>query len=396
MTIDNLLVKIVNFSSPTIEEKIHPRDSRVLRSLANSITSHLFITENQSKLLIKILRENSEKLSDFTDEIKTKLADPSWSHAFRQIAQIKKLYIGKHLEGELFLFIEATYFAEVRKVLQDLEKKCEGMQVILPGKQFVLELTEKNLVVIVDALAPLGFDIDEKVQAHYDTIKSWTASTIQDQFLISNIEHKNFLKHITDDLGISTSINQNIIHDRSMRYQFLTETAKNLGETLTEVIANRSKTRVYIDKKQHTVSNIIESLINLRRLPLLVVFDTYVNSKYLENLQTLSDALEYNGIYDNIGVYFRLPNDELGSKFNQFIKDKQYNYQLDNNTQVAVVMSGKLPKFFLKNPWQPMSVIALDTKMGLRHGKTSIYSNCCDCIVEWADEPVTMEIKINI
>ena len=108
MTIDNLLVKIVNFSSPTIEEKIHPRDSRVLRSLANSITSHLFITENQSKLLIKILRENSEKLSDFTDEIKTKLADPTWSHTFRQIDQIKKLYIGKHLEGELFLFIEAT------------------------------------------------------------------------------------------------------------------------------------------------------------------------------------------------------------------------------------------------------------------------------------------------
>ena len=396
MTIDNLLVKIVNFSSPTIEEKIHPRDSRVLRSLANSITSHLFITENQSKLLIKILRENSEKLSDFTDEIKTKLADPTWSHTFRQIDQIKKLYIGKHLEGELFLFIEATYFAEVRKVLQDLEKKCEGMQVILPGKKFVLELTEKNLVVIVDALAPLGFEIDEKVQAHYDTIKSWTASTIQDQFLINNIEHKNFLKHITDDLGISTAISQNVIHDRSMRYQFFTETAKNPGETLTEVIANRSKTRVYIDKKQHTVSNIIESLIDLRRLPLLVVFDTYVNSKYLENLQTLSDALEYNGIYDNIGVYFRLPNDELGSKFNQFIKDKQYNYQLDNNTQVAVVMSGKLPKFFLKNPWQPMSVIALDTKMGLRHGKTSVYSNCCDCIVEWADEPVTMELKINI
>jgi hypothetical protein len=57
-------------------------------------------------------------------------------------------------------------------------------------------------------------------------------------------------------------------------------------------------------------------------------------------------------------------------------------------------MSGKLPKFFLKNPWQPMSVIALDTKMGLRHGKTSVYSNCCDLIVEWADKEVMFENKV--
>lgn len=390
-TLDNLLVKIVNFSSTPIEEKIHHRDSRVLRSLASSITSHLFITENQSKLLTKILRENSEKLSDFSDEIKTALADPSWSHTFRQIEQVKKLYIAKDEEGDC-LYLETSFHSEIRKILTDLERRCEGARAITPAKKMSFDLTEQNIVILVDTLEPLEFNIDDKIKNHHETIKSWSESEIREQFLINNIEYKNFQKHITEDLGIETSIDRNIIHDRSIRYQYFTEIAKNPGETLTEAIANRSKTRIYVDKNSHSVDDVIKSLINLRRLPLLVVFDTYVNNKYLENLQILSSALENNGIFEKIGVYFRLPNDELGKQFNQLIKEKQYNYPLGNDTKVAVVMSGKLPKFFLKNSWQPMAVIALDTKMGLRHGKTSVYSNCCDCIVEWADEPVTMEI----
>jgi hypothetical protein len=84
-TIDALLLKIVNFSEPTIEEQIASRDSRVLRSLASSINTHLFITENQSQLLVKILRENSEKIPVFSEEIKSALIDPTWSKIFRRI-----------------------------------------------------------------------------------------------------------------------------------------------------------------------------------------------------------------------------------------------------------------------------------------------------------------------
>jgi len=395
-TIDNLLIKIVNFSSPTIEEKIHNRDSRVLRSLASSISNHLFITENQSKLLTKILRDNCEKLSDFSDDIKAALSAPLWSQPFRQIEQIKNLYIGKTEDSELKLFVEFTFSSELRKIFQEILKKCEGEPIVVNSKKYMLDLTEKNIVLLVEDLSHLNFDVDEKIRSHYNIIKSWSETEIKNQFLIGNIEHKNFQRYITEDLGITTTIDQNIIHDRSMRYQYFTETAKNLGETLTEVIANRPKTRVYVDKNQHTVHDVISSLIKLRRLPLLVVFDTFVNNKYLENLQILSNALKSNGITDKIGVYFRLPNDEIGKQYNQLIKDNCYNYPLDETTQVAVVMSGKLPKFFLKNSWQPMSVLALDTKMGLRHGKTSVYSNNCDLIIEWANEPTTLDIRIKL
>ena len=110
-------------------------------------------------------------------------------------------------------------------------------------------------------------------------------------------------------------------------------------------------------------------------------------------IQILSKSLEDNNISDRVGVYFRLENDDIGSQFNQLIKHKEYNYELGQETQVVAVMSGKLPKFFIKNAWKAMSVLCLDSRMGMRHGKTAVYANTCDLIIEWAEQPAIIEQK---
>jgi hypothetical protein len=391
MTIDNLLLRITSQPDDYAKSLLNKKDFDVLTNLTNSVKGNFFITENQGRLLIKILQENQKKLSLFTEEIQAQLSSPAWSRKFRHVEQVKKLYIGKNEENELCLIIEFTFNAQLRKILEDLSKKCEGLVKLPESKKYSAVLTEQNIVTIVDALEPQKFEIDETIKNHYLTIKSWSREGVESQFLISNIEHKNFQKTIIEDLGTETLIDKNIIADRSMRYQFFTEIAKNPGENLTEVIANRSKTKVWIDNSQHKLSEVIKSLIELKRLPLLVVFDTVIDNKFQENLEILSEALEENGIFDKIGIYFRLPNDDTGKGFNQLISKKSYNYQLQSDSNVAAVMSGKLPKFFLKNPWKPMSVLGLNTKMGLRHGKTAVYSNCCDLIVEWADQPTMFD-----
>jgi hypothetical protein len=395
-TIDNLLTSIINYSSPPIEEQISPRDSKVLRSLALSATNQQFLTENQAKLLMKILKENSAKIPEFTESIDEALAEPTWSKNFRKIDHVKKFFIGKNQDSDFILVVEFTFSSELRKLLAGISKSLENFSASTNGKFNTADLTEKNLVILYEALEPHGFDIDESIKNHYKTIKSWTEQTIRDQFLIGNIEYKNFHQAITDDLGISTSIDQNIINDRSIRYQYFLENAKNHGENLVENIANRASSKIWISKEEHNLNEVIGSLVNLHRLPLLVVFDNVVSEKYYQNLKLLSDALENNGITDRIGIYFRLPSDSTGKQFNQFIADKEYNYNLDSSTQVAAVMSGKLPKFFLKSPWCPMSVLALDTKMGLRHGKISVYSNRCDLVIEWADAETLISKKIGL
>ena len=381
----------MNFTSPTIEELIIAKDARVLRSLASSVGNHSFITENQSKLLMKILRENSEKMPEFKEEILEQISNPTWSRSFRQIEQVKKFSIKKYEDQDLVLFIEITYNLEIRKILQNLAKSVNGL--LYTGKDglWVADLTEYNIVQIYETLEPLGFEIDSSIKTHYETIKSWSKTEVENRFLITNIEHSNFQKAITADLGMNTSIDQSIINDRSIRYKYTTEKPRNFGENLTEVIANRATTKVWIDKNQHSLTEVFDSILKLRRLPILVVFDTIVNNKYLENLEILSEAMKNVGIDDRVGIYFRLPNDEIGKKFNNFIATNQYNKHLDDTLIVAAVSSGKIPKFVLKNSWQPMAVIALDTKMGLRHGKTSVYANCCDLIIEYAEEKSMLE-----
>ena len=396
ITVDNLLLQIVNFTSPTIEEQIQSKDSRVLRSLATSVISHVFITENQSNLLLKILRENQKKLKFFGDEIATVLASPQWSRDFRQVEQVRKMYISKNEDNEPGIQIEFTYNSEIRKILQNLTKKVENLNQAVPGKMFTADLTEQNIVCLVEALESLKFDIVDSIRNHYTTIKSWSKLNFDHQFLLTSITNQNFHKAITADLGIETPLDQSIINDRSVRYQYLTETAKNPGETLVEYVANRPNTRLWVDKAQHSLTAILESLVYLKRIPVMVVFDNTTESKSLENLELLSNALKDVGIFDDVGIYFRLQNTDVGRKFNQLIAANSYNSKLDSTTKIAGVQGGKIPKFFLTNTWHPMSVIAIDTRMGLRHGKTSVYTNCCDLIIEHSDEASILEDRKKI
>ena len=393
-TIDNLLLKIINHPGPGIEALLATKDASTLRSLAHQAAGSFFITENQSNLLLKILQSNKKKLSNIDDTLAGMLEDPTWSRPFRQVEQIKKLYITKVLE-ELEICIEFTFSANIRKLLQLNSKHVENLHSDNVGKKWYADLTEKNIVSLVELLTPFKFDISNEITSHYNIIKSWNEADIRSQFLITNIENNNFQKDISADLGVNTQVTQHIIHDRSVRYQYFTDTTKNLGENLTEYIANRSTSRLWIDKKEHTLDAIIESITELKRYPMLVVFQSETEAVSTQQLEMLINSLEKQGITSGIGVYFRFNNTPAGTIFNKIVADRQLNAKLDQDTKVACILGSKIPKFFLKNVWRPMSVLGLNTKLGLRHGKTSIYSKSCDLVLDYCDEPALLE-KITV
>jgi len=392
ITVDHLLLKIVNFTGPTIEEIMPGRDSRVLRSLATAVGTHYFITESQSKLLLKILKEHSEKIALNCQDLVHALELPTWSKNFRKVEQVKKFFIGKNSSDDLTLFVEFTFSANFRKIIQNNTKHIENLITVAPGKSYQADLTEKNVVVLYELLLPLEFEVDELIKKYYETIKSWEKSTFQDQYLISNMPGNAFQKTITEDLGLSTTIDKNIINDRSVRYQYFTEKPEKTGNSLVEHIANRPQSRLWIDSTIHTVDNVITSLIALKRFPLLVVFPNWLPQKLQENMVILSDCLEKNNIADSVGIYFRMDNDTQGKLFNQLIAEKKYNSQLDNTTQVVGIQTGKLPKFLIKNDWTPMSVISFDAN--LRYNKASLYTNCCDLVITYSEAPTIIEQRL--
>ena len=390
-TVDQLLLQIVNYSKPAIEDQIGKRDSRILRSLASAIIATSFITENQSRLLVKILRENQEKFTIFKDELSLVLSAPMWTHPFRIVEQTKKLYIS-NINDSLVLTIEVTFSSQIRKEMAELGKQVSGLGLVADGKFYHAELSEKNIVILVNRLTKLNFEIDEKVQNYFDIIETWSETEIRDRFRIDTITHTNFQKQITIDLGINTEIDKNVINDRSTRYQYFTEKSEKIPENLTEEIAMRSSRQVWVDKNKTSLDEIFSSLRHLKRFPVMVIFDINDQKKSVEELTNLSKVLKKHEIVKDVGIYFRLGSTGVGKEFNQLIADEKYNSQLEQSTQVVGIANGKIPKFLLKTDWKPMSVISVGRI--LQHNKTSVYTNCCDLIINWSDNQPIVENRI--
>jgi len=391
ITTDELLLDIVNSTNPSVEDLISARDSRVLRSLATSINSHYFITENQSKLLLKLFKEHVLSLQTVWHNISDVLIDPQWSRSFRQIEEYKKLQLSKDVDGNVILSINFSYSSNIRKILQTNSSKIDGLAQTSPGKGYTATLTEQNIILLVDLLSPLRFEIDEEIINYSTIIKSWQRKEIEDRFDISNISNQNFHKSITCDLGIETSLNHLIIKDRSFRYQYTFCNTEDKPATLAGDLAYRDTSKVWVDSAIHSLQQVISSLIELRRAPILIVFPNWDANTVYKNMLVLDTALKENKI-NNVGMYFRMDNQGVGKEFNQLISNNKYNAQLDENITVVGIQANKIPKFLLKTKWTPMSVIVLDT---IRNNKSMVYANCCDLIISYTNTKPVLDLKAN-
>jgi hypothetical protein len=384
-TVDLLLVKIMSsLTLPGEDIKfISKKDFKVLHNLSQSVTNSSFITESQSKLLLKILKIYIKQFSKFSEELETALKNPTWSKPFRPIFETKKIYSETDEYGSLLLVIESQYSSENRKIFAKLDAKVKLLTKATNKKQQYCSMNEKNLVAVVEHLQDYKFDIRADLLDHYNTIKSWEKSDFSANFAIDRFDNKRFSEKFLEELPLEF-VNETLMMDRSLRYQLFSNFSEKNDQNLTNLIATRENSHFWINSQKHSIIDTLSSLIELRRFPVMIVFDSYDAARCLENLKNLNQSLEKLGIFDDIGIYFRLENTEIGKEFNQLIAQKQYNKQLNKHTKVVGVQSGKIPKFFLKNNWTPMSVISLCNH--LNNNKTAVFLESCDLVAMYTDK----------
>lgn len=383
---DDLLKSIVG--TITTDNLLSRSDRETLTSLCRGVDSETYITENQSKLALRLIGDNAKQLPQYTDEITQVVKLPVWRQPFRKIEIMKKIRITKTEDETSILVIESSHYLK-HKGAWDMLREFSDVVAIDSNKSYMLPLTETNIALAVDTFGANGFEVDEAVKTYYDTIKSWDGDSYRNQFLLSNMAMPNFQRTIAEDIGDINSVPVHILADRSTRYKFKTEFEVK-GSPILETICNRTSTNVWIDSKAHSMADLFSTLKELKRLPTVIVFDSWNDEQSYRMLKVLEEAFDAANITE-VGIYFRLQNSEYGKQFNTIISERGYNKRLDNNLQVAVVQSGKLPKFFLKEPWQPMSSIALNSRMGFRHGKVSVYLKCTDLVIEYTEKPSLMD-----
>jgi len=390
LTTDDLVKKIVNFKFDEVKRLLPSRDIRVIIGLSKAMQSSNYITENQSRLLLKILNNHRDQIQPLHEEISDVLQVPTWNKSFRRIEQKKLLKITKDVHGDSYLTIEVFYAGEIKEFLQQLMKQLSDIHPSTTPGTFRFPFTEKNIVLAVEVLSGKKFEIDADILDHYNVIKSWGRDEIESQFLITSMTNQNFQKMVSDEIGAIEPLDKNIINDRRLRYQYSSDFYEENPKNLTEIIANRTHEHCWVDSNEHTLDAVFDSMQALQRMPILLIFDSYDQAHCLKNLQILSEIFEKNGITEEIGIYFRLQNNDTGKKFNQLIAEKKYNYPLSATTKIAAIQNGKIPKFFLKNTWTPMSVISLGNI--LKYNKTGVFASNCDLIVSYTNtkpmEPV--------
>ncbi len=381
---DKILIDLYANQPVHIDSAVPARDRKILFSLFKQLTSGHFLTENQGKLLVKIFKENCNLLHLSTDNMLPLIENPIWSKPFRRIEHVKKIYLSEGDDKQIV--VEFTFNKRIREQFARMSKELDGGISSTGNKKHSIALTEKNILILLKGLKNYNFTIDQKIIDFYQEITE-ILKTSENPFLFEKLENKKILEHLSQDIGEENTTNQVLINDRKIRYQYQNFQSSD-PVSLTEKIAYRSSVKLYANKKMISLDDVVKSLVDLKRLPLLVIFGGHdARDSYLD-LVNLRSALEKNSITNNIGIYFRFDNNTEQNKiFNDALSTLKYNAKLNHDTKIVGLANNKLPKFIVKDSWKPKSIISFTNTF--KNNKTSVYCDDVDLIIYYHDrEPL--------
>ncbi len=372
-TVDSLLLEIFH-DIQLFNGKINTKDKRILSSLGHQLTQGNFLTESQSKLLLKILKENISHIKSQKLDIDEILETPVWSKSFRVIQRVRKIYENFK---ENTLVIEFTFDKRLKEKLISLTTKLDGTIVNDGSRHYSVSLTERNIFSIVTLFKTDNFEISEKILNFYQEI-SKIREEQKDLFSILTTSNENLKKIVEEDIGEISKNNLLLLQDRKFRYQYkISERIKE--NSLTSDIAQRPGTHIFIDSNKILLDDLIQSLIELDRLPVMVIFEGHDSKLNRESLEILAKSLKKHNLDNQVGIYFRFEKVSDTAKFNSAIAEYNFNKVLSDDTAVVGISNSKIPKFMIKMQWKPQTVISFTNNF--KNNKSYVYTNDVDLIV---------------
>lgn len=381
-TLDELLNQLVYNAQPPFNDALLTKGAfKILCNIASRLNTDTYITESQATLAHKIFVDNRNVILQRFPEAIELLLHPKWKYTFRVISQLRNIFIEDNK-----IIVEFNFNQNIKIAISELyiNSKIKFNQDSTNYNRYDTQLSEFAVVKTLEKLSMYQFAMTDEIKSYYHTIKSWDPIAGPNTYNLANISDENLLSTLMNDVGEDPS--NLIIKDRSLRYQYKTDIELS-NTSLSEIVASRSAPTMWVDSSKYSMRELISSLQELKRLPILFTFDTTHSTNTLRNLSMVSEALADTGITDNIGVYFRMKNTDDGMKINQLISNHKYNAECNANTIIAAIDSRKLPKFFLDTTWKPKTVVAVNHV--LKAGKTAVYANCSDLIINYyVDEPI--------
>ena len=383
-TVDSLL-PLIAANIKTVQQAIPNKDKRILLSLEKQLTFGVFLTENQGNLLIKIIKENIAPMTSIIPDVQNVIEEKMWSKSFREIKKIKKIYIPA--ESADSFVVEFSYNTKFREKISALNILLKG-NIVTSGSKYIINLTEENLTLVVDAFKNDNFEIDEKITNFFQEIQEIQKNT-KDPFDIFDLKNEKTKNAVKSSLGEDYLTNLQLLQDRKIRYQYK-NTQKIQENSLENKIANRESRKIFVGA-DIGFTELMSSLKNLKRFPVMLIFDGHQSSKDKKNLKFVENAVKELNLGDDIGIYFRYNKESDSEKFNQEINALAYNKDLTGTTTVVGISNNKIPKFMIKSQWKPQTVISFTSSF--KSNKSYVYCSDVDLIVYYGvTQPLDKEV----
>ena len=234
--------------------------------------------------------------------------------------------------------------------------------------KYILPYTEKITHRLISKFKNKIKDIDPILVDVYNECEQLSKKSEQYVPGIYNYE----IKHSTDAVtqyyveyfGEPASENLLLYYDRKDKQGFHyfdkkeLDISKNNLSSLSQKILERRFSRINLNLEKWSLQQIIDTILELRRFPLMVVLPGGNDEETLNQLNQ-THKLFKNLINSNeISVLTRCKTSSIfGKEFNAYVKDNKLNNSLAKSTKIVYITNKKIPKPLITSGWEPESVL---------------------------------------
>jgi len=354
------------------------KDEVLMFSLGKQVLRQTALTDRQHELAKKKLLEYKEQFDVYGFDDFEKDLD-SLRMPIRSINR-QKLISLKQINDKIYIAVRFPFSKKMIKHIEFLQRLQPKKNYDSKTKTHLIDFSEKTLFEIVSKLKDCNFEIEEDVKEIYGILKIMDDDKENNAPGIYGFEIKNLhakaIDYAVTSIGepnvdnlVAYKDRENLLGLKHFDNVELQKAISNL-QPLTKKIMQRTNSMIFIDDNEYTFNNIVESVLELYRFPLLIVLPKDNEYDVLSHTYKSFKNIIPN---ESISVLFRLDNDsEEGRDFNQFVKKNELNSPLDNSTKIVYISSNKIPKPLIASDWYPELGIVIKNFRLMRNIQTYI------------------------
>lgn len=339
----------------------------VLESINRQCLRGIGLTDRQKDLVVRLMLEAN--VENFTGNESTKIPLREIDRSkYAKIVDTSDTYgidsvYESYKQNWTWLKIRFPFNKRIIVSLQDLLSKIPNAEYhhYKGSHEHFFKLTAYNTKIIMEKfLHNKDFEIQQELLDYYNQFDDICAEY--------NKENEKLIESYELEFG-----NKLMLMDKRIRYGI--DIHYKLGNSLTENIASRSQPAVLVKPDLHTLDQLVESILQLDRFPLVVAIDSVDAEEQLNQVSRVYNAFRHVVDESQQSVLFRVDK-SADYNLNNFIKDKNLNNWVDNNTKIVYINKIKLPKVLMTSSFSPVTSLYLSSDSARTNVELYITNNC--------------------